>query len=488
VLFSVNWQKRWRKTAYFCGVKNLKIRRLWLLVAACLVGINTFQGYWLWRQYQVQQRNFAVTVKGALAQATQQVRLGEAAGMLQNLDLMRTSSVRIDRDTMRWESKNQNDTLIYVALSQFNKPTSPTLQLRTIDSIFTLELRKRGIRETYRLDTITHRTPDVVQHTVNTNTSSQKIDIRINTDKRMIMVMNEVAEPDTGRFIMVTTPLNLMNRTFVRASFPRHNYHVIASVAGVLIAGLLLTLLTAGAFFYLLYIIQQQKKLAALKSDFISAMTHELQTPIATSAAAIEALQRFNALEHPERTASYLDIAQTQLTQLSGMVDQTLRLAAEEQEGFLPHKQLIDLTSFVPPMLERAVLAAGREVRLSFDNHLHAPVSIDPEYFTWAVQNLLDNAIKYCPKDRIPVVTIRAGAAGQQRWTLSVTDNGPGIPEAHRSRLFERFFRVPTDSNVKGFGLGLYVVQRIAMGHGGQVFLRESGPQGSVFVIELPLV
>ncbi len=464
-------------------MKNLKIQRLWLLVACCLVGINTFQGYWLWRQYVAQQHNFSVTVTGALAQAVQQMRMSQTSQLLSDLDPANLKGVNIQNGRIRLEMEG-SDTAVSVNISHFMREILADQQLHNVDSLFSIELHKRGIREAYQLDTFSRRTPTMTTSVVNTQKS--KIDVQIRTEDRVFVLIDNKITPDTGRYIRATAPLNLGKKTFVEARFPRHNYHVLAAIAGQLIASLLLMLLTAGAFFYLLYIIGQQKKLAALKSDFLSAMTHELQTPIATSAAAIEALQRFNALEYPERAASYLDIAQTQLAQLSGMVDQTLRLAAEEREGFPIQLQPIDLNALIPPMLERVRLAADREVQLHFDNQLNALVNIDPEHFSWAVQNLLDNAVKYCPKDRTPAVTVRAEAAGEGRWRLLIADNGTGIGEVHRARLFERFYRVPTEGNVKGFGLGLYVAQRIAEGHGGHIELRESTDAGSTFSIEIP--
>jgi two-component system, OmpR family, phosphate regulon sensor histidine kinase PhoR len=464
-------------------VKNIQIRRLWLLVALCLVGINAFQGYWLWRQYKTQQHNFTIAATRALAQATQQERLGAAAQLLPQFEAIREIDIKMDT-FRRKNNVPPRDTVVMVSLSSIKRAKPLQQRLIEIDSLFKTELLQLGIREPYHIDTIS-RFPSPMQHTITVNAS--KIDMRIQSDERMVMIMADDNEEkqDTGRFIRVNAPLYFGQSIFVEATFRRHNYHVLASVAGTLMASLLLTLLTAGAFFYLLYIIQQQKKLAALKSDFISAMTHELQTPIATSTAAIEALQHFKALEDPGRTAAYLEIAQSQLTQLSGMVDQTLRLAAEEREGFTLRPQPVDLDELMPGILQRVTLAAGREVQCTFDNGLRAQVTVDAEHFTWAVQNLLDNAIKYCPADRIPRVQVRSVAAGAH-WQIAVSDNGPGIPESYRSRLFERFFRVPANGNVKGFGLGLYIVQRIAEGHGGRVFLQNSSDQGSTFVLEIP--
>jgi signal transduction histidine kinase len=267
------------------------------------------------------------------------------------------------------------------------------------------------------------------------------------------------------------------------ASFKRHNGYVLGRIAGMAAISLVLMLLTAGAFFYLLYIIRRQKQLADLKRDFINAITHELQTPIATAAAAVEALQHFNALEDPERTRAYLDITQEQLKQLSGMVDQTLQIATEERDHFPLQLQSVDVKTLVESLVQQARLAAGRPVSVSVEHHLEHPVQVDPVQLSRAIRNLLDNAIKYVLPSKTPVVCVATHPAGAGGWQISVKDNGPGIPEMYRARLFERFFRIPSEHNVKGFGLGLYVAQRIAREHGGQLLLQHSDPEGSTFVM-----
>jgi two-component system, OmpR family, phosphate regulon sensor histidine kinase PhoR len=477
-------------------VKKVSIKRLRFLVACCLVGINAFQGYWLWRQYKDSQRNFTITVQGALVQATQQIQW---AGITRMLPEMRRkeypSGTNIKSININFRTANHSLTDKVMMVPTGSAPLS------AIDSLFNIELQKRGIWEKYTLDTFNRKSnvkapPDFSSRdtviksnsmsgagTKSQDTVIKGISIR-GSENRMLFIDVREFEAQNSENIEATAPLNLERNTFVRASFPRNNYHILVGIAGALVASLLLALLTAGAFFYLLYIIQQQKKLAALKDDFISAMTHELQTPIATASAAVEALQHFKALDNPERTKEYLQITQNQLIQLSGMVDQTLRLAAEERNEFQISPRLTDLNDLVPPMLQRIELAAGRPVQLHFDNQLSGPVSADPNYLSQALQNLVDNAIKYCPDDRIPNIRITA-ASTDTGYAITVQDNSSGIPAEYQDKLFNRFFRAPSTSNVKGFGLGLYVVQRIAEGHGGKAWLKESSEAGSVFIFLL---
>lgn len=466
-------------------MKNFSVRKLKWLVGICLLGINAFQGYWLWSEYQARQRRFAADVNSALIHATQEVRLGTAAHLLPVLDSLRQTPASVMRE-MRVSLKIPTDTVVIAFRPEWLQKTASWKQhFHAVDSVFHQELLQRGILASYRLDTCHEK------HSLHIFQSARQREKGTRTEARTeseVLVMAESAETaDTSGFIEVKAPLDMSAGLWVCASFHRHNAHIIYSIAGMVAVSLLLMLLTAGAFFYLLYIIQRQKKLAELKRDFINAVTHELQTPVATASAAIEALSHFNALDHPERAHTYLEIADAQLKQLSDMVDQTLHLAAEERDHFPLHVHPVHLPSLIQPLLDNAVLAAGRPVSVTFDNQAGETIYADPVQLSRAVKNLTDNAIKYVSAAVTPAIEVRTRLAGNDKWELCIRDNGPGIPEVYHPQLFERFFRVPSDHNVKGFGLGLYVAQRIAHEHGGHLRLEQSDSRGSLFVLSLPL-
>ena len=102
------------------------------------------------------------------------------------------------------------------------------------------------------------------------------------------------------------------------------------------------------------------------------------------------------------------------------------------------------------------------------------------------VNNLLANAVKYCDKD--PVVLVST-VADNNEFQISITDNGVGIPHEHIDHIFEKFYRVPHGNihKTKGLGLGLYYVKRIATAHGGDVSVSSRPDRGSTFRIRLPL-
>lgn len=207
-----------------------------------------------------------------------------------------------------------------------------------------------------------------------------------------------------------------------------------------------------------------------LKNDFIRNMTHELKTPIATVSVAVEALQKFDALQNPQRTQEYLDIAGMELNRLSLLVDKVLRISLFEKQEPVLRSEPIDLKILVEEILT--------PMRLQFEK-CRAQVQILPEgnffalkgdrlHLVSVVYNLLDNALKYSTQH--PEIKIGI-THGNQQLSLRVEDNGIGIPQAFQARTFEKFFRVPTGDvhHVKGHGLGLSYVAGVVRLHGGSI-------------------
>jgi len=249
----------------------------------------------------------------------------------------------------------------------------------------------------------------------------------------------------------------------------------------------LLLLCVALAFLFIYQSLQRQSRLTELKNDFIRNMTHELKTPIATVSVAVEALQNFDALQNPQRTQEYLDIAGIELNRLSLLVDKVLRVSMFEKQEPELRREPLDLKLLVQDILH--------SMRLQFEKH-HAQVQFLPEsgdysvsgdrlHLSSVVYNLLDNALKYGSEHPV----IRVGMSHRDgQLSLQVQDNGVGIPAAYQGRVFEKFFRVPTGDvhNVKGHGLGLSYVAGVVRLHGGSIGLESREKVGSTFTILLP--
>jgi signal transduction histidine kinase len=232
--------------------------------------------------------------------------------------------------------------------------------------------------------------------------------------------------------------------------------------------------------------ILKQKRLSEVKNDFINNMTHELKTPIATVSAAVEALQNFNALSDQRKTQTYLDISKNELQRLSDLVEKVLHIAAEEKEDVELFREETDLNEIIDNILSNHQLKANKLIQVRYDNNLAGKsVLIDKVHLGNAINNLVDNAIKYSKE---PVQLYIQTSLENGILKIKVKDNGIGIPRVYHHNIFDKFFRVPTGDlhNVKGFGLGLSYVQKIVTMHGGSIHVHSEPDKGSEFTIIIP--
>jgi signal transduction histidine kinase len=250
----------------------------------------------------------------------------------------------------------------------------------------------------------------------------------------------------------------------------------------------LLLLFVALAFLFIYQSLVRQSRLTELKNDFIRNMTHELKTPIATVSVAVEALQHFDALQNPQRTQEYLEIAGIELNRLSLLVDKVLRVSMFEKQAPELRREPLDLQLLVQEILH--------SMRLQFEKY-GAQVHFQPKtgdysisgdrlHLSSVVYNLLDNALKYGTEHP----EIRVGMSERDgQVSLQVQDNGIGIPATFQGRIFEKFFRVPTGDvhNVKGHGLGLSYVAGVVRLHGGSIGVESRERAGTTFTIQLPV-
>lgn len=263
--------------------------------------------------------------------------------------------------------------------------------------------------------------------------------------------------------------------------------YLLKKLTSQILVSFLLVGLTTFSFIVLYRSLRRQRKLTQLKNDFISNITHELKTPIATVSVAIEALRNFNALHDPKRTEEYLDISAGELKRLSLLVDKVLKLSMFEKQQIELKGESFDLHDLV-----KDVVAS---MRLQFEKYkakvniqLHGSdfvIKADRLHITSVIYNLLDNALKYSKAN--PSIHIDL-ASLPLTIELSVTDNGIGIPPEYQTKIFDKFFRVPTGDthNVKGYGLGLSYVAYIIQRHKGMIEVESQPGIGTRLTTKLP--
>lgn len=273
-----------------------------------------------------------------------------------------------------------------------------------------------------------------------------------------------------------------------QASFGSAMGYILNKLKLPIIVGVLLVAVTILSFVFLYRNLLAQQRLAAIKNEFIGNITHELKTPIATVNVAIEALRNFDALQNPLRTREYLDISALELQRLSMLVDKVLKLSMFENREIELKKEQVGLHQLAAEVISGMKLQmekAGAIVQLTKQGD-DFTIKADKLHITSVLYNLLDNALKYSSGN--PAITVHLGR-DSHFVIISVADNGIGIPAAYKDKVFDKFFRVPSNNhhNIKGYGLGLSYVQHIVMQHGGVISVDSTEGKGSTFTIKLPV-
>ncbi|MBT8243624.1 MAG: HAMP domain-containing histidine kinase [Winogradskyella sp.] len=270
--------------------------------------------------------------------------------------------------------------------------------------------------------------------------------------------------------------------SLLKLSFDNETFNVLKrSSSGILISTFLI-LAVISCLFYLLKIIKHQKQLAEVKNDLISNITHEFKTPIATIGAALEGINNFNIIDDKEKTKKYIDMSSGQLSKLNLMVEKLLETATLDSESLELNKEKIDLVSLLSSLCSRyQTQNSNKTIQTSFKVE-SLIASVDIFHFENALNNILDNAVKY-GGDIITVDLI----PNKTNFNINISDNGITLNKSSKERIFEKFYRVPKGNqhDVKGFGIGLYYTKSIIEKHDGNINLNLNNKLTS-FKIELP--
>jgi two-component system, OmpR family, sensor histidine kinase SenX3 len=250
-------------------------------------------------------------------------------------------------------------------------------------------------------------------------------------------------------------------------------------------------LLIAGMVVNTIFLVREVRR-SEQHDSFINAVTHELKTPIASIRLHLETLQRRELAE--PRKQEFYRLMLKDADRLTETVEQVLRAGRAGDKKAGREKADVDFGQLVHDCVEAVrgryhlqPEALRYQEPASNGNGVHVRGS--QEDLRTAVSNILDNAIKYSG-DHIDV-QVRLESADDKRVMLSVQDQGVGIPPEDLKRIFRRFYRITHRSlaQVKGTGLGLFIVKSIAKKHGGKAFaLSEGEGQGTTVVIELPKI
>jgi signal transduction histidine kinase len=233
--------------------------------------------------------------------------------------------------------------------------------------------------------------------------------------------------------------------------------------------------------------VRREVRLAEMRSQFVSSVSHELKTPLTAIRMFAETLQLGRL--RPEVSQEYLETIANESERLTRLLNNVLDFSKIEQGRKtyrLEPSSLASIAQAAVKAMQYPASQQGFDLRVRVDEDV-PPVNADPDAIEQAVLNLLGNAMKYSGDSRVlELRLVREGDCA----VLSVTDFGIGIPASEQARIFERFYRVRdgVTERIPGTGLGLALVDHVVRAHGGRVTVASAPGRGSTFSLVIPLL
>ena len=225
-------------------------------------------------------------------------------------------------------------------------------------------------------------------------------------------------------------------------------------------------------------------RLDEVRRDFVANVSHELKTPIGAVTLLAEAIEASS--DNPDEVRWFAQRLTVEAERLARLTQEIIELSRLQADDALHDADNVDIDSVIAQAVDRnRVAAAAHRISLVSGGDAGAQVFGDENMLATAVHNLVVNAIQYSPDgSRVGVGVSRADGVVE----IAVTDQGIGIPESERDRVFERFFRLDSarSRQTGGTGLGLSIVKHIVKNHGGDVRVWSQTGNGSTFTIRLP--
>ena len=251
----------------------------------------------------------------------------------------------------------------------------------------------------------------------------------------------------------------------------------------VMVEGLVMMVLILIGVYVIFVYWNRQSNLYLQQRNIIAQVTHELKSPLASIQLHLETIKLRKPSE--ERLDSFVTTMLADTDRLHYLINNLLMAARLEQRRKQTERRLTDMTHLVAEHVERERTTLPQGGSITFEAAPALKAVVDPEEMSMVVRNLFENAVLYSPQS--PEITVRLERLGS--WLqLSVQDQGRGLERKELKKVFDRFYRAqPPGDNVRGTGLGLYIVESVINGLGGTVGVVSDGPgKGCTFTLKFP--
>ena len=243
-----------------------------------------------------------------------------------------------------------------------------------------------------------------------------------------------------------------------------------------------LILIFVGAFF-VYRSVRKQFRVQQQQQNFMMAITHELKTPISVAMLNLETLQKYQL--DPEKQKKLIRMTLQETSRLDTLINNILVSSQLEGGGYIFSKEDLDFSSLFKDCVREA---KTRYPERTFIENIDPEIEIagDPLLLQLLISNLIENAVKYSPKEKLIICNL--GRSGRD-VVMNIIDEGIGVADSEKPKIFEKFYRTGNESTRKtqGTGLGLYLCSKIAGDHNADISVTNNTPSGANFAIHFHL-
>ncbi|NOQ71269.1 MAG: GHKL domain-containing protein [Crocinitomix sp.] len=449
-------------------MSNKNLRTVIILGIASILSILTIQFFWIKKNIEFQETNIAIQNK---QDSLSQIQFGDQV------------SIALKKVADEIQRINQQPGDLYGNVKQltsnyFTVELQDTLHPFLLELLLKHEFYDHNITEDFQYgiydcfsdsiiygDYIRYEGDSTFTNAHTENELNQKLQLKLNSDLHYFSVVFPTIE-------------NISLEELPNDVTPW--YYMFAIILFVLVF-----------FGFSISVIFKQKKLSEIKNDFINNMTHELKTPIATIGISSETLMNLNPDNDnaKDKLLRYASIIYKENKRLESQVERVLNVANLDKSEINLNPTVFDIHEIIEEAKENfefnQLEENGGEIQIDLAAE-EAILNADIVHITNIINNLLDNAIKYC--DKTPNILVSTHNH-KGKIVVNFKDNGKGISRENLKYIFDKFYRVPTGNlhDVKGFGLGLFYVKTIIEELSGTIQVKSVLGKGSEFIISLPV-
>ena len=479
-----------------------RITLIKILIALTIISFVFIQFFFLKSTYDANKEDLLNQINASLELTKEEVvkdRVKRKFAM-QLQDLNDTNLVRIDYElnngvkpkvTVR-DAKSDDILMIYNFMRTFDPDSINELTLfnRTFGKVENFE--DDNLRSSFTLGGIINQRKEAYEDTLSINQELLDSLLLENLSKFDVEVAFETLylpadSVFNGENQMMSDPIVLddfdgKKNVVVKISNPF--WFVVQRSLFVVSASIAALMLLLVSFGFMLRTISKQNYLAQIKDDFIDNITHELLTPISTLKVSLESLERNQKMSNGVGSIDYIQIAKNESDRIAGIVQNVLQVSLHNPGHLTVRLEDVELGFLLKSIVHYYHTQADDTQNIQLIDLGIQWVMADEQHLKNVLHNLIDNAIKYANKDKIEV---KLGVEIGEKVKVLVQDNGRGVSDKEREKIFEKFHRVSQNGlhEVKGMGIGLYYSKMIILKMGGDLKLEKSDAEGSTFTITL---